>query len=81
MSRAGQCNPLPIQVVVKKICSARGAPSAGGVLNGDSQTLDDKNFARTTITRNLLCYMTLTSHDLETTTKQLAGHVLVINDT
>ena len=25
--------------------------------------------------------MTLTSHDLETTTKQLAGHVLVINDT
>ena len=25
--------------------------------------------------------MTLTSDDLETTTKQLAGHVLVINDT
>ena len=28
-----------------------------------------------------LCYVTLTSDYLDTTTKQLAGHVLVINDT
>ena len=33
------------------------------------------------MTLTLFCYVTLTSHDLETTTKQLAGHMLVINDT
>ena len=29
----------------------------------------------------LCCYVTLTSHDLVTTYKQLVGHILVINDT
>ena len=33
------------------------------------------------MTLTLFCYVTLTSDDLDTTTKQLAGHVLVINDT
>ena len=33
------------------------------------------------LTLTLFWYVTLTSDDLETTTKQLAGHVLVINDT
>ena len=32
-------------------------------------------------TLTLFCYVSLTSHDLDTTTKQLAGHILVINDT
>ena len=34
-----------------------------------------------TLTLTLFCYVTLTSDDRDTTTKQLAGHVLVINDT
>ena len=33
------------------------------------------------MTFTLFCYMTLTSHDLGTTSKQLEGHVLVRNDT
>ena len=33
------------------------------------------------LTLTLFWYVTLTSDDLDTTTKQLAGHVLVINDT
>ena len=33
------------------------------------------------MTLTIFCYVTLTSNYLETTTKQLAGHVLVINDT
>ena len=33
------------------------------------------------MTLTLFCYVNLTSDDLDTTTKQLAGHVLVINDT
>ena len=33
------------------------------------------------LTLTLFCYVTVNSDDFETTTKQLAGHVLVINDT
>ena len=33
------------------------------------------------LTLTLFCYVTLTSDDLETTSKQLAGHMLVRNDT
>ena len=33
------------------------------------------------MTLTLFCYVTLTSHDLETTPKQLAGHILVIDAT
>ena len=33
------------------------------------------------LTLTLFCYVTLTSDDLETTSKQLAGHMLVSNDT
>ena len=33
------------------------------------------------LTLTLFCYVTLTSDDLETTFKQLAGHMLVRNDT
>ena len=33
------------------------------------------------MTLTLFCYVTLTSDDLETTSKQLAGHMLVRNDT
>ena len=38
-------------------------------------------FLGQSLTLTLFCYATLTADDLETTTKQLAGHVLVINDT
>ena len=33
------------------------------------------------MTLTLFCYVSLTRDDIETTNKQLAGHVLVINDT
>ena len=33
------------------------------------------------LTLTLFCYVTLTSDDLETTSKQMAGHMLVRNDT
>ena len=33
------------------------------------------------MTLTLFCYVTLTSDDLETTSKQMAGHMLVRNDT
>ena len=33
------------------------------------------------LTLTLFCYVTLTSDDLETTSRQLAGHILVVNDT
>ena len=33
------------------------------------------------LTFTLFCYVTLTSDDIETTSKQLEGHMLVSNDT
>ena len=38
-------------------------------------------FLEQNLTLTLFCYVSLISDDLDTTTKQLAGHVLVINVT